>query len=150
RRSSRVEHVAVRVTDGSMFFARYTRREDCHEFFLPEALHVALDEPIVVDLYFDHSGYAFRVSAKVISGRMTQAEGLVPGARVLFNKRDESILQMILAHARGEDVDYRPGAEMRVYCRVPVDIVAPDTQRGLVTDLSLGGARLHDVALVPL
>ncbi len=142
--------VAVHLKDGPDLLARY-QSGDPDEIFLPEAIEAAVGDRVVLDFYFDHSGYAFRVTGKVISRRLTRSDTLLPGARVAMDAEDEApIRMMILAHARGQDIEYRPRTGARVLCRFPVRVQRPKAQRGEVVDLSPGGARLVGIEPSPL
>lgn len=144
--------VAVHLQDGPALLARWRSRPGAaDEMFVPEALEQQVGDPVVLDIYFDHSGYAFRVLGKVISRRLTRSDELPSGARVALDVEDEAPLrQMILAHARGQDIEYRPRTGVRVLCRFPVRVQAPAPARGEVIDLSPGGARVVGVSPPPL
>ena len=147
--------VAVHLADGAALLARYTREGDRDILFCPEAIAVGrgVGQKVVLDIFFDHSGYAFRVTGTVISRRLTQSEALRSGARVAFEAADEAPLRaMILGHARGKDIEYRSRVGPRIHCRFGVRVHQPlhPAQRGEVVDLSAGGARLVGLEPAPL
>lgn len=138
--------IKVRLRNGTEFLDRYGKREEQDEVFLAEALERTIGEQVKLDLYFDHSGYAFRVGGTVVSRRLTRAGDLLPGARVALSGDDSTIRAMILSHARGEDIDYRARSTERARCHFPVRVLQPIQARGLVLDLSPGGARVAEIA----
>src|SRR5262245_50172391 len=143
--------VAVHLKDGADLLARFRPGEQADELFVPEALDLAVGERLLLHLYFDHSGYGFRVTGRIISRRLSRSEALPPGARVALDVAEEAPLrQMVLAHARGEDIDYRPRTGARVLCRFPVEVRSPLASRGEVIDLSEGGARVVGMKPAPL
>jgi hypothetical protein len=143
-----VRVVQVHLHDGPDFLGRYARKNGQDELFLAEALDCAVGEEVALDLYFDHSGYAFRVQARVISRRLTRAGNLPPGARIALLTSAEGLAPMIVAHARGEEIRYFPRIGERVDCSIPLKIRG--NGRGEVVDLALGGARVAGVAAPPL
>jgi Tfp pilus assembly protein PilZ len=146
-----IKVVTVHLKDGAELLARFQSTGHRDEIFVPEALDAAVGEHVLLDFYFDHSGYAFRVSGEVISRRLTRSENLSPGARIALSREDEApIRQMILAHARGQDIEYRPRTGVRVLCRFPVRVIHRRPARGEVVDLSPGGARVVGVDPAPL
>ena len=146
-----IKVVTVHLKDGAELLARYQHVGQRDEIFVPEALDAGIGESVLIDFYFDHSGYAFRVSGEVISRRLTRSENLSPGARIALTREDEApIRQMILAHARGQDIEYRPRTGVRVVCRFPVRVLHRKLARGEVVDLSPGGARVVGVDPAPL
>ncbi len=136
------EVIKVRLRDGGAFLDRYGMRDGKDEVFLAEALDRHVGDDIKLDLYFDHSGFAFRVGGRVVSRRLTRAGDLAPGARIALDPDDQTIRTMILSHARGEDIDYRARSDERARCKLPVRLVSPVQARGTVVDLSTGGARV--------
>jgi hypothetical protein len=137
--------IKVRLRSGYEFLDRYGSRDGQDEVFLAEALGHEIGDEVQIDLYFDHSGYAFRVGGKVVSRRLTRAGQLEPGARVALTGDDSTIRAMILSHARGEDIDYRARSNERARCHFPIKVTAPIQARGVVLDLSPGGARVADI-----
>jgi hypothetical protein len=146
-----VRIVQVHLRDGQEFLSRYGRKNEQDELFLGEALDCEVGEEVALDLYFDHSGYAFRVQSRIISRRLTRAGNLPPGARVALIQRAEGLAGMIVAHARGEEIRYFPRTGERVDCRFPIRIRAGSTGgRGEVVDLSPGGIRAAGISPPPL
>ena len=80
-----IKVVTVHLKDGAELLARFVNTGERDEIFVPEALDAGVGEQVLLDFYFDHSGYAFRVSGEVISRRLTRSENLSPGARILSN-----------------------------------------------------------------
>jgi hypothetical protein len=143
--------VAVHFHDAADFRQRYHVGEERDHIFLPEALDHPVAQRLLLDFYFDDSGYAFRVAAVVISRRLTTGGPLKPGVRVELAAPEEAPLRkMIVAHATGQAIEYRPRAGPRVPCRFPVRIRAAKTARGQVVDLSIGGARVIGIVPPPL
>ena len=143
--------VQVHLQDGADLLSRYGHKHDQDELFLAEAIDCAVGEEVFLDLYFDHTGYAFRVQARVISRRLTRAGSLPPGARVAILQSATSLAAMILAHARGEEIRYFPRTGARVDCSFPVRIRASAvTGRGEVVDFAHGGIRVAGLAPPPL
>ncbi|HEY3356773.1 MAG TPA: PilZ domain-containing protein [Polyangia bacterium] len=143
--------VQVHLRDGPDFLGRYGRKREQDELFLAEALDCAVGEEVALDLYFDHSGYAFRLQARVISRRLSRAGNLPPGARVALLTSAEGLAPMIVSHARGDEIRYFPRTGARVDCAIPVKLRgAAASGRGEVVDLSPGGARLTGIAPPPL
>lgn len=136
------EVIKVRLRDGGAFLDRYGLRDGNDEVFLAEALERQVGDEIKLDLYFDHSGFAFRVGGRVVSRRLSRAGELAPGARVALDPEDLTIRSMILSHARGEDIDYRARSDERARCKLPIRVASPVQARGTVVDLSTGGARV--------
>jgi hypothetical protein len=146
-----VQVVQVHLHDGADLLARYARKHDRDELFLAEALDCSVGEEVALDLYFDHSGYAFRVQARVISRRLTHAGNLPPGARVTILHSAASLGAMILAHAKGDEIRYHPRTGQRVDCAFPVRLrSAHGSGRGEVVDLAAGGLRVAGVQPPPL
>jgi hypothetical protein len=145
-----VRVVQVHLRDGQDFLSRYGRKNDQDELFLAEALDCAVGEEVALDLYFAHSGYAFRVLARVISRRLTRAGSLPPGARMVLLTSVESLATMIIGHARGDEIRYFPRTGERVDCSFPVKLRGPSGGRGEVVDLALGGLRVAGIAPPPL
>ena len=143
--------VQVHLRDGADLLARYARKNDRDELFLAEALDCAVGEEVALDLYFDHSGYAFRVQARVVSRRLTHAGNLPPGARVAILRSVGSLAAMIVAHAKGDEIHYHPRTGPRVDCSFPVRLrSAHGSGRGEVVDMAAGGMRVSGVAPTPL
>ena len=143
--------VQVHLRDGADLLGRYARKNDRDELFVAEALDCAVGEEVALDLYFDHSGYAFRVQARVISRRLTHAGSLPPGARVAILRQAGSLAAMIIAHAKGDEIRYHPRTGMRVDCSFPVRLrSAHGSGRGEVIDLAAGGMRVSGVQPPPL
>ena len=143
--------VQVHLRDGADLLTRYARKDDRDELFLAEALDCAVGEEVALDLYFDHSGYAFRVQARVISRRLTHAGNLPPGARVAVLRQAGSLAAMIVAHAKGEEISYHPRTGERVDCSFPVRLRSSHgTGRGEVIDLATGGMRVSGFVPPPL
>jgi hypothetical protein len=146
-----VRVVQVHLADGADFLARYTRRHDRDELFLTEALDCTVGEEIALDLYFDHSGYAFRLQARVVSRRLTHAGDLAPGAQVAVLRSAGSLAAMIVNHAKGDEIRYYPRTGERVDCSFPARLrSAHGTGRGEVVDLAAGGMRVTGVTPPPL
>jgi hypothetical protein len=146
-----VQVVQVHLRDGADLLARYARRSERDELFLAEALDCAVGEEVALDLYFDHSGYAFRVQARVISRRLTRAGNLPPGARVAILRAAGSLAAMIVSHAKGDEIQYHPRTGPRVDCSFPVRLrSAHGSGRGEVVDLAAGGMRVSGVTPPPL
>jgi hypothetical protein len=146
-----VRVVQVHLQDGADLLARHGHKHEQEELFLAEAIDCAVGEEVALDLYFDHTGYAFRVQARVISRRLTRAGSLPPGARIAILPAAGSLAAMILAHARGEEIRYFPRTGPRVDCSFPVKVRAgATTGRGEVVDFALGGIRVAGLAPPPL
>jgi len=146
-----VQVVQVHLRDGADLLGRYARKNDRDELFVAEALDCAVGEEVALDLYFDHSGYAFRVQARVISRRLTHAGNLPPGARVAILRQAGSLAAMIISHAKGDEIQYHPRTGMRVDCSFPVRLrSAHGSGRGEVIDLAAGGMRVSGVQPPPL
>ena len=143
--------VQVHLRDGADLLARYASRNDRDELFLAEALDCAVGEEVALDLYFDHSGYAFRVQARVISRRLTHAGNLPPGARVAILRSAGSLAAMIVSHAKGDEIHYHPRTGPRIDCSFPVRLRSTHgSGRGEVIDLASGGLRISGVVPPPL
>lgn len=143
--------VQVHLRDGADLLARYARKNDRDELFLVEAIDCAVGEEVALDLYFDHSGYAFRVQARVISRRLTHAGNLPPGARVAILRAAGSLAAMIVAHAKGDEISYLPRTGPRIDCSFPVRLrSAHGSGRGEVVDMATGGMRVSGIAPPPL
>jgi hypothetical protein len=146
-----VQVVQVHLRDGADLLARYARKNDRDELFLAEALDCAVGEEVALDLYFDHSGYAFRVQARVISRRLTQAGNLPPGARVAILRSAGSLAAMIVSHAKGDEIHYHPRTGPRIDCSFPVRLRSTHgSGRGEVVDLASGGMRISGIQPPPL
>jgi len=146
-----VQVVQIHFRDGQDFLGCYANRNGRHELFLAEALDCAVGEEIALDTYFDHSGYGFRIQARVISRRLSEAGNLRAGARVAVLPSSEPLVTMIVAHARGDEIQYQPRTGQRVECTLPVKVRLPaGVAKGEVVDLALGGMRVVGVSPPPL
>jgi hypothetical protein len=142
--------VQVRLRDGADLLARHAARDQRDELFAPEAVARPVGETVLMELAFAHSGYAFRLRGTVISRRLTGTDALPAGARVAVALEDRGLLRhMVLAHARGEAIEYRPRCAPRLLCRPPlrltVRLAGGSRAGGQLVDLSPGGARIAGV-----
>jgi PilZ domain len=132
--------------DGKRFLRNYSEGAAQEELFLPGVTKIEAGEQVELAINFQDSGYSFKTSAQVIKRRLAgdddrdRAE-LEVGSLVAFIQSHGQ--RQLLAHARGETIDYKQREDPRIACSFPVKL-CHRSQQGLgeAVDLSPSGIQL--------
>lgn len=132
--------------DGKRFLRNYSEGGAQEELFLPGVTKIEAGEQVELAINFQDSGYSFKTSAQVIKRRLAgdddrdRAE-LEVGSLVAFIQSHGQ--RQLLAHARGEAIDYKQREDPRIACSFPVKL-CHRSRKGLgeAVDLSPSGIQL--------
>lgn len=129
--------------DGQRFLQHYREASAQEELFLPGVTEIEAGEQVELAINFQDSGYAFTTSAQVIKRRLAGKQGgdLEVGSLVAFVQPQGQ--RLLLAHAKGQSIDYHDRQDPRVSCAFPVKLFhRVRSGQGEAVDISPDGLQL--------
>jgi uncharacterized protein (TIGR02266 family) len=133
--------VSVRYSFAEALFDDFRREGQTGILFVKTGRRVTLGQDLTVVVEFPVERRTFRLRGQVVSARRGSREPALPGGiEVAFPSGQNHIVQMLLDHASGKQVDFIVRKTKRVLCAVEVNY-RTDTGfvREFAEDLSEGG-----------